>query len=238
MALVEQPRSPNAPPKAPSPLEAAIYEYEKKAASAHKARLAAHTCTPGVETERLLKKAECDIAALGLERDRLRCLAQIQANLEHYRAECTSVNVTELLAEPYHPTKNLADNLRALGEAKPGEPYDAHHIIPGKGRWQKDEMLAARLNLHLHGIGINDPHNGSWLPRNKEDKGHWGSPQSPAHKEIHRFNYETWIATTFARSGLPKIAFLAALREVKTKLRFGGFPPEITAPKDDAWGGS
>lgn len=234
---IEQPRSPGAPPKSPTPLELAIYEYEQKAAAAHKAQLRAKANKPCPETDRLLKKAECDIAALQVERNRLLCLAQIQAGLELYRSDNKTKSATDMLAEVYHPTGDLADNLFAVGEARPGGFFDAHHIIPGKGRWQQNEMLAARLNLHLHGIGINDPFNGVFLPRNKEDKGHWGSPMSPSHKDIHRFNYETWIASNFARGNKPKVAFLASLRDVKTKLRFGGYPPEIVAPKDDCWGG-
>ena len=107
-----------------------------------------------------------------------------------------------MLSEVYHPTRDLADNLFAVGEARPGGLFDAHHIIPGKGRWQQNEMLAARLNLHLHGIGINDPVNGVYLPKSMKYVPHWRFPKALPHANIHTFAYEQMVndALTPARS--------------------------------------
>ncbi|AWF82575.1 hypothetical protein BTJ40_18155 [Microbulbifer sp. A4B17] len=96
----------------------------------------------------------------------------------------------------------------------------------------------ARLNLHAHGVGINDPVNGVWLPRKYEYKGHWATPKAPAHKEIHRYNYETWIVAKFSQSGLPELVLRNRLREVKTRLKHGGYPQQITKAKDCEWDGS
>ena len=81
-------------------------------------------------------------------------------------------------------------------------------------------MLQTRLNLHLHGVGINDPINGVWLinfEKNKEQN--WDSPASPPHRKLHRYNYETWINTNFGNAATPKALFLNRLRTVKVKIK-------------------
>ncbi|AMX03504.1 AHH domain-containing protein [Microbulbifer thermotolerans] len=80
--------------------------------------------------------------------------------------------------------------------------------------------------MHLAGIGIQDPRNGIYLPITKAHKGHWSAPKAPAHTEIHRFNYETWIYTKFSRP-LPTLAFEAVLLVVKTQLKNGEHPKKI-----------
>jgi hypothetical protein len=74
-------------------------------------------------------------------------------------------------------------------------------------------------------------------PREYEDKGHWATPEAPAHREIHRCNYETWIINKFATPGLTERVVIDRLRECKTMLKYGGYPPEIVKPKDATWNG-
>ncbi|WP_275074566.1 hypothetical protein [Pseudoalteromonas ostreae] len=44
--------------------------------------------------------------------------------------------------------------------------------MSGKGRYNQQAILRARLNLHMAGIGINDPHNGIWLINFVKNKAH------------------------------------------------------------------
>ncbi|WP_250460300.1 AHH domain-containing protein [Microbulbifer litoralis] len=233
-----QPPAPNAPPKAPSPLELAIYQFEQKCQEYHLGKAKA---APNDETPEQAKARNAafhrDWEHLQSERTRIVALTQIQAELEQYRESNKSKSAREMSKEAHHPTDDLAKYLAAVAEPKPSPYHDAHHVIPGKGRWLQDRIANARLNMHLHGIGVSDPKNGAWLPRNIEHKGHWATPKAPAHKEIHRYNYETWISVKFERDGLPKIAFEAELRDIKMKLKYGGYPPEITMPKDSSWRG-
>ncbi|MCX2782246.1 AHH domain-containing protein [Microbulbifer thermotolerans] len=140
------------------------------------------------------------------------------------------------MKESHHPTDDLVTHMAAVGEPKPSPYHDAHHIIPGKGRWLQEEIAQARANMHLAGIGIQDPRNGIFLPRTKAHKGHWSAPKAPAHKEIHRYNYETWIFDKF-QFELPPLAFEAELLIVKTQLKTGGHPKKILEPKDPGWDG-
>lgn len=234
---IQQPDAPNSPPKFASPLEMAIFNFEQQAKQHHKLKVKDINNLSVTESANFQKKLESDLEHLQRERDRLTLLASLQAQVESYREKNLKAPPTQLLEEEHHPTEKLAEHLRAVGEPKPSDRHDAHHIIPGKGRWRQKPLITARLNLHLHGVGINDPFNGVWLPRNKADRGHWATPKAPAHKEIHRFNYETWIVSKFANSTLPKSAFLANLRGVKQVLKYGGFPDKIVAPKDANWSG-
>ncbi|MCX2834475.1 AHH domain-containing protein [Microbulbifer thermotolerans] len=237
MARVQQPPAPNAPPKAPNPLELAIYEFEKKAREYHQslAQKAPKDETPE-QTAARRAALQRDLDHLKSERTRIVHMTQIQRQLEEYRERCRNSSPEELAREPHHPTDDLVINMAAAGEPKPSPYHDAHHIIPGKGRWRQDEIAQARTNLHLAGIGIQDPQNGVYLPRDKAHKGHWSAPKAPAHKEIHRYNYETWIFAKFSEP-LPTIAFEAALLMVKTQLKTGEHPKEILKPKDPAWNG-
>jgi len=234
--MPKQERAPGAPPVAPSPLELAIYELEQKA-KAHHRKLA--ECAPADETpEQALEREQArkrDWDHLQQQRRHIEVLADLQAKLENYRTANKSKSANELLKEKHHPTNVLANHLTAVHEPKPSEHHDAHHIIMGTGRHQKPRMMRARLNMHIHGIGINDPQNGAWLPRKYEHKGHWACPQAPAHKEIHRYNYETWITDLFSLPGLTELTVTSRLREVKTMLKFGGYPDKITMPKDYEW---
>lgn len=237
MMRIQQPDAPNSPPKAASPLEMAIYNFEQQAKRHHKLKAKSKKNLSEAESSKLQNQLKSDLEHLQRERDRLTLLASLQAQVEGYREKNLSASPEDLLKEKHHPTKKLSEHLRAVGEPQPSDRHDAHHIIPGKGRWRQKPLITARLNLHLHGVGINDPFNGVWLPRNKEDRGHCATPKAPAHKEIHRFNYETWIVSKFAISTLPKQAFLANLRGVKQVLKYGGFPDKIVAPKDANWSG-
>ncbi|WKT59940.1 AHH domain-containing protein [Microbulbifer thermotolerans] len=232
MAGFQQPPAPNSPPKAPTPLELAIYEFEKRAKAYHQ-RLAESAPPDESPSQAKAREAACqrDLEHLECERTRIRALVQIQAQLEQYRADCKKKSFKELLAEPHHPTRKLAKHMTAAAEPKPSPHHDPHHIIPGKGRWLQSLIVEARLSMHICGIGINDPLNGVWLPRDRRYKGHWATPKAPAHKELHRYKYEEWIAQKFRKS-LPVEAFKGELRLVKAMLKGGGYPPSIVQPKN------
>lgn len=236
--MPQQERAPGAPPVAPNPLEYAIYELEQKAKAYHDklARNAPADETPEQKLAREQSRQK-DWNHLQEQRRKIEVLADLQDKLDNYREENKSKSRSDLNKENHHTKRNkvLMDHLTAICEPKPSKNHDAHHIIPGKGQYQQARIRRARLNLHLHGIGINDPINGVWLPRTKADKGHWATPKAPAHGEIHRFNYETWIADLISLPGLSELTLTSRLREVKTMLRDGGYPDQIVMPKDTEW---
>ncbi|MGR5271334.1 AHH domain-containing protein [Vibrio alginolyticus] len=217
-------------PSNPTPLELAIYNFEKLALAYNKNLNSKNKQS----TERLKR----DWEHLQRERLRISIQAELQKELEHYREQSRNTDPEILAEQPHHPTRTLARNLTAIAEPKPSPDHDPHHIVMGKGRWRAYDMMKTRLALHAVGIGINDPTNGVWLPRRKSDKGHWATPKAPAHKDIHRFNYETWIVTAIGTHIQDAHTIKNKLRHVKVSIKNGTHPPQILKSKDPSWNGA
>ena len=228
-------------PSNPTPLDLTIHRYEQLAREFHynKAKYARKNES---KVKRAARQAAFERDWNHLEKERIRisavAMVSLQEGLDDYREENKSKTRNDLREEPHHPTEKLANNLRASHEPKPSLDHDAHHIVMGKGRWRQGRMMRARLSLHMHKIGINDPINGVWLPRNKKDKGHWATPDAPAHKEIHRYNYETWITNQIGGSPLKEETIRNRLTGIKQGLKYGGYPIQIILPKDVTWDGN
>lgn len=231
----EQPRAPEAPPKYATPFEMAVYEYEKKAFKHYKAVSAG---APPNESEEARKKriSEWNDTKEHLRKERLRLtsLAGLEAEIAEYRKQMISKGPMEMLEEKHHPTKDLVKNLVANHEPRPSAVHVAHHLVPGKGRWRQTEVLDVRLRMHTFGLGINFSENGAWLPDKKEDAPHPVTPKAPAHKDIHRYNYETWIVHSFPPT-IDKNAFWTRLSIIKSELLTGEYPQKIVEPKDPDW---
>lgn len=217
-------------PSNPTPLEMIIYNYELKARDFHNARnKGAPANESAVAKKARIDKCNRDWQHLKVERRKIAAHFKLQTQLTQYRESCKQRSAFELLAEKHHPTKTLAKNLAAVGEIKPTSFHEAHHIIPGKGRYMQADMELCRLNLHGFGYGINDPINGLWLrnfePNRQDD---WATPKSPTHRPLHNENYEDWISDQFINDNLPEEIFINRLRTVKLKLKTGKHPSYIT----------
>ncbi|WP_018692535.1 AHH domain-containing protein [Algicola sagamiensis] len=226
-------------PSEPTPLDMAIYNFQLKAAEFHDKRNKAAPIneSPAARKERVQKR-DRDMEHLLLEQRKIEAHAKIQRALKNYQEDNLSKDPDELLDEAHHPTARLAKYLTANGEPKPTVFHEAHHIIPGKGRFLQEEMLTVRLNLHTYGVGINDPKNGVWLAnylRNKQDD--WATPDAPAHRQVHGYNYENWLYTNLGIGIIPEQIFLGRLRVMKRQLKDGSQPSQVTAKKDINWDG-
>lgn len=210
-------------PSEPTPLDMLIYLYELKAYAFHKERdVKAPSNETAAQKSARKAKRERDWEHLRVERRKIGAQIKLHEHLLSYRDACRSKTDVELLSEKHHPTKNLAKNLFAVGEPKPSPIHEAHHIIPGKGRYLQYQMMACRLNLHGYGIGIHDPVNGIWLrnfDQNKADD--WATTKAPGHRQLHCTEYESWIAGIFMNDNVPEHVFVGWLKEVKRKLKFG-----------------
>ncbi|MGF1725667.1 hypothetical protein [Photobacterium nomapromontoriensis] len=91
-------------------------------------------------------------------------------------------------------------------------------------------LMRARLQMHIYGLGINDPLNGVWLPRSKAYEGHFTTPKAPPHSRIHRYNYEMWVGQL--AQVRDKKLFVDRLRIIKMKLNHGTHPDKILEKKD------
>lgn len=238
-------------PANPTPLELAIYNYEVACVNYHNAKTSLESADISAkERQKRLYAQERDWKHLQQRKKALAIHAQLQSELEQYRAESSQKPPEELEKEAHHPTTKLTKHLFAIGEPQPSPAHAAHHIIMGKGRYLVQMMSLARLNLHQYGIGINDPANGVWLAHNRknseywrltesssEKPKHWATPDSPVHLSIHGKNYEQWIGRLFGNFNMPEQSFRTLLRHTKLKLRFGGYPAQIEEKYDPTWSG-
>lgn len=215
-------------PKNPTALELAVHRYEVKAIKLYNRRL-------NESDPEALKASQDDLKHLKTLRRSLSAQVSLQKKLIEYRDRSAATAPDDLMKEPHHPTRVLARNLISIGDIKPTPQHDPHHIIMGAGQFRQMEMMMARLNLHTFGLGINDPLNGVWLPRNVKDKGHWSYPNAEAHKKVHRYNYETWIVTNLSSDALGKDVFLNRLRSIKIKLKTSTYPEGMMATKNPNW---
>ncbi len=229
-----------------SPLEAAIQNYSNKAKDFYAKKASSPPIQNETKKERLAREHELALALKHLETERLmtETIVDVQAQIELYREqnrkrpgesrEQTRNRISKLGKEKHHPTDLLSGYMRAVGRPKPSTKHTPHHIVPGKGRTKA--VYRARIRLHALGIGINDPDNGVWLIRLKENKGHWSMPDSNSHLEIHTKNYEGWIErhinlTNTEQKARHKLKFLRLL------LQNGTQPKNITMPPDENWKG-
>lgn len=238
-------------PDDPSPLELAIYNFEVECAKYHNGKAAALSATLSKEERQKLYSAQQrDWQHLQRRKKAIAMHAKLQGELEGYRAQNQLAEPEDLAQEEHHPTRRLRRNLHAVGEVQPSPKHAAHHIIMGKGKHLFDAMARARMNLHLQGVGINDPVNGVWLAHSRakseewrlKDSSqnrpkHWASPESPVHLTMHGINYETWVTASLALE-LPDEVFMATLERIKLQLRFGGYPKAIEEPYDPNWDGA
>ena len=219
-----------------TPLEAAIQQYEELANKHYTERLSMLKAS-GKEK----KRAEASLAKaqqfLLQQRRHIRNLASIQLKLAEYQTsgnEIAEIDPEALLEEKHHPTKVLARNMTADANPRPSSRHSAHHIVAGKGIHPRTADI--RLVIHFAGIRINDPDNGVWLPIGKSDKGHWAMPSAPAHSEIHTFNYETWVNYLLGPLD-SEVTIRSALNRIRSLLRDGQQPPQVTMKKDTSWAG-
>ncbi|PKH31972.1 AHH domain-containing protein [Shewanella sp. ALD9] len=222
-------------PNEPSALEMAIYNFELKAKKYYDAKQKSNN------SKQVQSQLDQDYKHLQEQRKRIESVAIAQSYLQDYRDVSSKASLSDLKSEAHHPTRKLANFLFAIGEPQPTSNHEAHHIISGKGRFLQAQIIAARLNMHLCGIGINDPINGTWLINFLSNKQFdWATSEAPPHRKLHRQNYERWIGTTLGKKGLStqgKAKFFNELRIVKNHIRTGTLPANIFEADEQIWKG-
>lgn len=184
-----------------SPLEAAMQRYEENVNKQQK--LANEHFDKSVDPKRE-EARQSALKYLELERQRLAKFEDIHEQLEDYRkleSEVLSKNKRTALdaraimeTEEHHPTDMLELYMRAEGVPKPSSQHTAHHICPGKGRWEKDMIRNTRRHMHLKGVRINDPANGVYLLHKDDYTPHYSMPNSKGHLTYHTREYEKLVA--------------------------------------------
>lgn len=159
------------------------------------------------------------------ERGKLRVVASVQAGLEKYRRDALKKEVDELEDEK-HSSQRLGDHMRAEGFGRPSPYWHAHAIVAGGDTraWQLRMMLAECS------IGVDDAHNGCWLPSRTKYTGQQPYSKAVPHSRIHRHNYFAWLNIRFAGVFDEKTARHRLLMTRKDLLH-ATFPKEMMLPK-------
>ena len=79
-------------------------------------------------------------------------------------------------------------------------------------------------------IRIDDPDNGSWMPKTKADARPTIYPDAIGHNRIHRQRYYDWIQNALSAMDDP-FQVRAFLNTVRTQLLHGNIKPEISFNK-------
>ncbi len=162
-----------------------------------------------------------------LERGKVQIVAQLQQGLEKYRRTVKKMSTDEREDEE-HDSSRLGDHMRAVGLPKPGFYYHAHAIISGGDTrsWRLRTVLADCE------IGIDDPHNGCWLPASTRYCGQRPYPKAVPHSRIHRENYYTWLQFRFLGVRDTK-TLIHRLKSTRDDLLYATYPPGVMLKKGE-----
>lgn len=213
-----------------TPLEAAINRYDKIAKNHYSHKNKNLNLTGEERKAELIKSQDF----LGNERRHLETIAEVQASLVMYRNQGMAATkgtnkeqqqaIAIMKSEEHHPTKDLERLMRAEGIPKPSRHHTAHHILPGKGRWQQVNVARARVHMHVYGIRINDPANGVYLLYKDEYTPHWSMPKSRGHLKYHTAEYEELVSR--------RVRLFRHIDFIKTELQIIGRILQSNEPKD------
>lgn len=155
----------------------------------------------------------------------LRCFGNLYDSLDRYRAKAQDMTTKELQREK-HNSRRLARNLTRCGEPRPSSRCDAHAIVSGQHR----------LSMEVRGVlawlkmRIDDPHNGCWLPRDWDDRGHMPNHLRKAvpHRRIHHEGYYRWLGDR-VRPQMIRTSdqLIQALRLIRVMLQSGNVPTYV-----------
>lgn len=181
------------------------------------------------------RKAELESAKKYLEHQRrlTEVIVDVQAQLEIYRRQGRlatqgeaieiAAKQKQLQAEKHHPTEVLEKFMLAVPIPKPSANHSAHHITPGLGKTK--DAYRARLHIHRFGIRINDPDNGTWLPRSSKHTPHWSMPEAKGHMRYHTHGYENWLLRRL-RSKSSEASLRQELQLIGQAMQEDNLPPE------------
>ena len=161
--------------------------------------------------------------------------AKMNAFMSQFRAEKMT---PEQLFHEKHSSKKLGDLLRADGHPRPAARWEAHHIVSGS----HTDAMQSRVILSDEDIQIriDDPDNGSWMPKTKADARPTIYPNAIGHNRIHRQLYYNWIfgvISAMTTSGQVR----AFLNTVRMQLLQGNIKPEMKLQQEideaeyDSW---
>jgi len=154
-------------------------------------------------------------------------VGHLQAKLDDYRDANSRLTAGQKAKESLasNNSENLGNHLRAIGQFKFGENWHAHHIVCTR----HGSHAAARFKLFAY-FGINDPHNGCWLPTLHKYAKNTPSPHAVGHNFIHTNKYADWVGREI-RPAIDKDDLIRRLNSVRLKLVDARTLPDILTDK-------
>lgn len=114
---------------------------------------------------------------------------RIQSGLDRYRAKIAGKTPAWIERERHYPAR-LARHLEQTGQPRPAN-CNPHAIISGgHTKAASSRAILARLKL-----GIDDPYNGCWLPKDLSVMPHPAMPNAVPHANLHCGEYYDWVDT-------------------------------------------
>jgi hypothetical protein len=149
--------------------------------------------------------------------------SRLAAKLEEYREGGFQLTAAELFRES-HSSEKLGKFLRVTGFSRPGPRWEAHHIVSATHR----EAVPVRLLISEDdfSIRIDDPDNGTWMPKTKADARPTIYPDAIGHNRIHRQRYYRWLEHSIGAL-MDDAQVRAFLNTVRSQLLHGNIKDEI-----------
>ncbi|MEM8924342.1 MAG: AHH domain-containing protein [Actinomycetota bacterium] len=116
----------------------------------------------------------------------------------------TAVRTNRVCYDLERASSLLGRNMIKAGQKKPGDGYDAHHIVA----WRDGRAAAARAILDRNGFDINDAANGAWLP-------------APYHHHLHSGDYYTEVNRRLTAADGSKRRVRTVLNQLRRELQAG-----------------
>lgn len=148
---------------------------------------------------------------------------RLAGKMASFRREGADMTLFQLLNEK-HSSAKLGKFLRVSGIPRPAPKWEAHHLVSGS----HTEANGARLILAEDDIKIriDDPDNGAWMPKTKEDARPTIYPNAIGHNRIHRPMYYRWIENNISMMD-NDLQIRAFLNRVRTQLLHGNIADEM-----------
>lgn len=185
------------------------------------------TLTPEEKAKPYLTQKELKFRTA--EMSRLAAMTDLQMKLDKYRQESKSKKPLALALEADRSdnSSKLGNHLTAVGEFKQNSHWQAHHIVCAKHK----SHAQARIALFMIGIGINDPHNGCWLPQKHKHAKGTKYPNAVGHAYIHTNDYADLVRNRVVGVKKEGVAF-SALNSVRLVLHNSrNLPKDILTEK-------
>lgn len=162
--------------------------------------------------------------------DKVKTTAQIEVELDVYRASVHKMSLNELDDE-VHQSARLALFMAASCNPRPHPLCHAHALISGAHK-HAAELRAVMAWLRMR---IDEPENGCWLPKNTAAKTQMPRRLSNAvpHSRIHRYNYYFWLNQLINPSTTDtKEKLRSALKMIAARLQSGKQPTYVMNKKE------